>query len=140
MRIVRTALFGVGSFILMATLFAYWELALFTPAPFAESGYYNVAKPVLLAGCSLLGIFSKSTFDALSQRRNWGHATSALVEALAPSNLLRAIIVCPIVIISFYQSIQQIGDFLLIGLIAYQNGFFFETVLKSGESRTGKDG
>jgi len=33
--------------------------------------------------------------------------------------------------ISLYPRLQEIGDIFLVGLIAYQNGFFFEAVLQA---------
>jgi hypothetical protein len=134
MKLLWTAFLIIASFFVTATLLTYIELAYYASSGFAEIDRGTPMKPLLLSGFSLLGIISKRLFDAASQRTK-GNTLSLLNEALSPLSLIRSIVICPIVIISFDQSLQQISDMTLIGLIAYQNGFFFETVLQSREKK-----
>jgi hypothetical protein len=140
MKIVYAALLAVGSFFLLAFLFAYWQIAYYTPAGFQGTGHATaITKPLVLSACSLLGIFSKSILDAVSQHKS-RRDRLVFTDVFNLRSLLRAIVVCPVVIISFYQSIQAISDLMLVGLIAYQNGFFFETVLQDREHTRNHNG
>ena len=130
MKLARAVLLLVGAFLATSLMFAYLEFALYSPSGFGELHQETPTKPLLLSGLSLLGIVSKRMFDVATQQGRTGIGDK-LANVLSPTSLIRAIIICPIVIVSFYQSLQQIDDLFLVGLIAYQNGFFFETVLQT---------
>jgi hypothetical protein len=134
MKLFWTAVLIIASFFVTATLLSYIEQVYYAPSGYEAIDHGTPVKPLLLSGFSLLGIISKRLFDAASQRTK-SNTLSVLIDALSPLSLIRSIVICPIVIISFYQSLQQISDMILIGLIAYQNGFFFETVLQSREKK-----
>ena len=134
MKLLWNAVLAIASFFVIATLLSYVEQVYYAPSGYEAIGHGTLVKPLLLSGFSLLGIISKRLFDAASQRTK-ASTLSVLSDVLSPLSLIRSIVICPIVIISFYQSLQQIEDMILIGLIAYQNGFFFETILHSREKK-----
>jgi hypothetical protein len=135
MKLLATVLVAIGSFLLLAMLFAYVQFAYYSPAGFQNVDTGDITKPVVLSAFSLLGIFSKGALGAVMQTRERGTVLTLLATALSPKNLVRAIVVCPLVILSLYHSLQQIGDTVLVALIAYQNGFFFESILHSGAAK-----
>jgi hypothetical protein len=130
MRMLLGLLMIAGSFVGAAFIYAYIEFAWFSPLGFDEAATTMPVKPIVLSSCSILGIVSKRLFDAATSRSKVRLGVM-LGEALAPAALVRAVVTCPIVMISLYPRLQEIGDIFLVGLIAYQNGFFFEAVLQA---------
>jgi hypothetical protein len=137
MKYLAALLLLVGSFVAAAILYTYVEFAYFSPLGFDEVGSAVPTKPLLLSGCSLLGIISKRLFDAAGKSRTT--LAAVLESVLAPVTLIRAIVVCPIVIISLYSRLQEINDIFLVSLIAYQNGFFFEAILQTRGKVVGQE-
>jgi hypothetical protein len=133
-KLLWAGLLIVTSFFVTTILLLVVERLYFTPHGFEDINPGTPVKPLLLSGLSLLGILSKRLFDAASQPGK-GSTFNVLIEALSPLSLIRSIVVCPIVIITFYQSLKQIPDLILVGLIAYQNGFFFESILQGKEKK-----
>jgi uncharacterized membrane protein (UPF0182 family) len=130
MKLLAAMLMIAGSFVGAALIYAYVEFAWFTPLGFDEAATTMPVKPLVLSACSILGIVSKRLFDAATSRSKTRLGVM-LGEALAPAALIRAVVACPIIMISLYPRLQELGDVFLIGLIAYQNGFFFEAVLQA---------
>ena len=137
-KILLLTLLFATAFFALAILYVFVEIAFFTPHGYDQVSNASKSRGLILAGFSLLGILSKSIFDALRQKNKKETFTQQLIRSLSPGSLLRSILISPIVILSLYNSLQQISDSILIGLIAYQNGFFFETVLKSREEKVEK--
>lgn len=80
----------------------------------------------------ILGIVSKLIFDKLNQKfRTSRSFRRNLVDALKSAAV--AIIVSPIVIVGVYGLLEKVDDTILLLLIGYQNGFFFQTVLGKKE-------
>lgn len=85
---------------------------------------------VLLAGLMVIGIFSSFVFEKARQSKSDGTPISLrLAEIFSDFRFIAALFVSPLIFNSIYaltnQNPETIGDFLL----AYQNGFFWQTVL-----------
>ncbi len=80
----------------------------------------------------ILGIVSKLIFDRLNQNSRSKRSFKRNVLSAIKSTMI-AIIVSPIVIVGVYSLLEKVEDTLLLLLIGYQNGFFFQTVLGKQE-------
>lgn len=111
-------------------LFASWELRQ-TPSGFQGADLdRSTARVISLSVSCIVGILSKFLFDRLKQKykssRSFYHQ---LVSALKVSGV--AIVVSPIIILGVYGLLEKVDDPILLILIGYQNGFFFQTILAS---------
>ncbi len=76
----------------------------------------------------LLGVFVKPLYDALSSKETPTPRTTTLFkETLAPSKILRALIVTPVILAMVFGEISELPSFLVF-LVSFQNGFFFQTI------------
>jgi hypothetical protein len=130
MKVLAGVLMIGAAFLGAAILYAYIENVYFVPSGLEETGSAALTIPLVLSSCSLLGILSKRLFDTAMARPK-GNFGAILSDALAPAALIGSIVACPIVMVSLYSRLREIQDIFLIGLIAYQNGFFFEAVLQA---------
>jgi hypothetical protein len=105
----------------------------------------NVWSVILLAVLMIVGIFSSFVFEKAKQSSQEGVPISLrLSSILTDFQFIAALFVSPLIFNSIYaltnQNPETLGDFLL----AYQNGFFWQTVLAGVGSgmgarrRTGK--
>jgi hypothetical protein len=129
MKLLVTILVAVGAFVALAVLFSYVQIAYYTPAGFNGAESSDITRPILLSAFSLLGILSKGVLGVMLRPQARQGGLGLIASALSPEKIIRAIVVCPLVILSLYHSLQQITDIILVALIAYQNGFFFEAIL-----------
>jgi hypothetical protein len=119
--------------ILMIIAFTYRQVGDVTSFGLLET--YNetsspLRRPVILAGACLLGILSKALYDEfLRPRAKQAGFYATVARGLAPERVVISLIVSPIIILSAYTRIDQVDDLVLVALIAYQTGFFFQTVL-----------
>ena len=85
---------------------------------------------LLLAAVMIIGIFSSFVFEKSRQAKNDKQPLSLkLSEIFGDFRFIAALFVSPLIFNSIYaltnQNPETLGDFLL----AYQNGFFWQTVL-----------
>jgi hypothetical protein len=116
--------------VIMLVLFSYRQLRLVSSFGFKEIDSPNLFhRPLLLTAGCLVGILSKAIYDQLIKPKRSGGFLATLKEGLAPEKVTIAILLSPIVILSGYSKIDQVNDPALVALLAYQTGFFFQTVL-----------
>lgn len=135
---LSASLLLVGTFsILYGLLFALVEISR------SPSGFQGVdldaatARATGLSLSCILGIVSKLIFDRLNRRfRSSQSFGQNLVSAM--KSAVVAIIVSPIVIVGVYGLLEKVEDTILLLLIGYQNGFFFQTVLGKQEPAQGE--
>ncbi len=91
-------------------------------------------KPSIIGLFTVIGIFSKILFDEVEKSRKYRFSFKRIFRESASSRSLWIVILaCPIVILAIYQSVEEIENLLLIGLLSYQNGFFFKTIIKDDD-------
>lgn len=117
-------------------LFAYVEYAR------SESGFQSIdtskaaERASVLAASCVVGILSKFIFDRISRRYKTNFSLTGAIVNSAKAVVV-AMIVSPIIIVGLYGLIEKVEDPILLFLIAYQNGFFFQTVLGKAEPSQG---
>jgi uncharacterized membrane protein len=86
----------------------------------------------VLAVCTAMGIFSKNLYDLMtrSQADRVGMSFRALLKSVVLS-----VILAPIVVISFLDQLKEFSSPLFAIVFAYQNGFFFQTIIQQGLKR-----
>jgi len=90
----------------------------------------------ILATSCVIGILSKFIFDRLSKLyKTKVSFIGSLTNAFKA--IVIAMIVSPIIIVGLYGLLEKIEDTILLALIAYQNGFFFQSVLGKTEPNQG---
>lgn len=93
-------------------------------------------RPFLLGLFTIIGILSKIAFDMIEKAdEKKFNILEIIKKTINSKNAWIAIIVCPVIIISFFSSIQEIESNPLVSLMAYQNGFFFNSILNKGNEK-----
>lgn len=93
---------------------------------------FNLYVPLFVA--MILGMFAKVVVDLLDTWDKgilWGHLRNGII----------ALLVSPIVFLGLLTAGQFSGStqtFVVLALLAFQNGFFWQTVLKRDSDRTGE--
>lgn len=86
----------------------------------------------LLAFFTLFGILCKVFYDQLAQEKDDGfNVLKVFHKTINSRQAWMSLIVCPIIILGFYKTIQDIDSYPLISLLAFQNGFFFKSILSN---------
>lgn len=103
-------------------------------------------KQIVLAAFTMLGIFSRILFDEIKAANSEHIRIFKVVrKALASANFWLAISISPIVFGFVAKQFETLPDNASLGLMAYQNGFFFNSIFsmvqKNSESkaRSGND-
>lgn len=118
--------------LLLFGLYYIAHFMLFSARGFAGDEPKNsVPTSAVLALATFLGILSQQLYTELSRS---SEETFSPVEFFKSffrrKSFWIAVIVCPIILIAVYKGVGQTTDNLLGYLFAYQNGFFFKTILE----------
>ena len=117
---------------------------LLAQAPVERSA--SMSNLVLLAALMLLGIFSSFIFERSKQASASGVSVWANFSAvLSDFRLIAAVFVSPIIFNSVYSLVHQNPESVSDFLLAYQNGFFWQSVIagiagKSSAQSSGRVG
>lgn len=134
-------LFSVGFFVLVAVNFIgtyfYPGGFLFAQGPTNESS--SLLPVVLLAGVMLIGIVSSFVFERAKSPDAIGATLSKnLKNVLTDFRLIAALFVSPMIFNSVYALVGQAPDSVNDFLLAYQNGFFWQTILSGIATKVAK--
>ena len=87
-------------------------------------------RPILLGVFTIVGILSKIAFDMIEKVDEKEFKIKDIFKKTINSkNAWIAILACPAIIVSFFSSIEEIESEPLVSLMAYQNGFFFKSII-----------
>lgn len=118
-------------------IYSYRELNSIPGFGFDKNGFdilEKLIRPIVLSVSTIIGILSKITYDLIRETKEKEFSiTKVFKNAISSKQAWLAIILCPIIILSFYTSIEQIRNNALVAIMAYQNGFFFKSILKKNE-------
>jgi hypothetical protein len=101
-------------------------------------------RSALIVAMTLGGILSKNIYDQISGITDQPVSILKVLASLyQQGRLWISVIVCPLVVLGFYDSVVQMKSMTLLALFCYQNGFFFESIInglaekkdRSGETR-----
>lgn len=107
---------------------------LFAQGPTNESS--SLLPVVLLAVLMLIGIVSSFIFERAKSPEALGATIGKnLRKALTDFRLIAAVFVSPMIFNSVYALVGQAPDSISDYLLAYQNGFFWQTILSGLASR-----
>lgn len=95
--------------------------------------YKLAVKPVFFAFFTIVGIFSKVILEEIrSHKKAAGEKnisiSSVLNKGCFSKTFLYTILACPLIALTFYPTLNEISSNSLLGLLSYQNGFFFRSV------------
>lgn len=98
----------------------------------ATTGSILLRASIVAVG-TMAGILSKAIYEELQKATDDDFDLGAvLLGAVTTRRFVIALVVAPIVILAFLKALDDISSHLLVGLMAYQNGFFFRTVIEGG--------
>ncbi|UIJ70750.1 hypothetical protein [Aurantimonas sp. HBX-1] len=122
----------LSSAFLLIILFVFYRYAAVEPLSFAEndgSGYFKI---ILSALAMVVGIVFGAIHRAWGMRKNpisW----AAFKLVFRSPELWRAMLLSPIVFSGVYVAAQEQPDYVLAFIVAFQSGFFCESVLRGAE-------
>jgi hypothetical protein len=90
---------------------------------------FATIKALILATGTLIGIMSKLLFEEIEKTKFFVGIGGAINKVRTSRELWLSFLVCPAIIASFYESLKEVDNLLLIGIFSYQNGFFFRALL-----------
>ena len=102
----------------------------FTSAP---SPAESVGQLIALVLATLLGVWSRTIQEHL-QAAARGPVRTVLAKSLFRREFWGATVVSPLLFFVTYRLAKDVPDTLTAILLAYQNGFFWRTVLKSAQA------
>jgi len=87
-------------------------------------------RAIVLSFFTILGILFRLFYDDLKNiKREKIRITNVIRRSINTRATWMAIIISPVIIITFFKSLESISSDALVALIAYQNGFFFRSIL-----------
>jgi hypothetical protein len=90
--------------------------------------------PVLLTLGTFLGIVGRTALPSLLAD-NSEAALRTLRASFNAQRLIAAAILSPLVIGYFYSTVRDLDDLFLVFILAFQNGFFWDTVISAVRSK-----
>ena len=94
-----------------------------------------------MAAATFVGIASKNVFDAFNDAK-FAEAWPVLsFRSLAPYCVRTfgiAVFACPLVMLPLYKILREANDMILVMLVSYQNGFFFQSIAGFNQRRSKK--
>lgn len=121
---------------LFAVLFTAFYFLTVEPLGFQEGGSSGNAKIVVAGIAMIIGIVFGAMHRAWSLRVRPINF-SAVRTVLRSPELWRAMLLSPIVFSGVYVAAQEQPDFILAFVVAFQSGFFCESVLRGREEAGG---
>lgn len=128
--------FFVAAIALLGILYAFYGLTTAEPLGFQEGDTSGYLKIIISAMAMIIGII----FGAI--HRSWSTRKSpvtwpAVRVVLRSPELWRAMLLSPIVFSGVYVAAQEQPDYILAFVVAFQSGFFCESVLRGREEVEG---
>lgn len=121
-----------------AAIFMYRNVLLnptfgFSNDPAASLG---TTRAILLSVFTVLGILAKIIYDEIDKSSDDGFSMLKVVQkAVNSRQAWMALITCPVVILAFYKSLNDVQNISLICLLSFQNGFFFKSVFNKKDQK-----
>jgi len=118
----------------LAIIFYFVDIYYFSPHGFfkQEVELYQIKKPLLLSFFTLFGIISRILYNEIEiQNDEYINIFELLHNAFKSKEFWKALLVSPIILIGFYKTIDSINSNSLISLMAFENGFFFNSVIET---------
>lgn len=113
-------------------VFGLANLAWLAPDGFLHvDGVAQFGRPLLMATSLLCGIYFKAIYDEL-QSTNTEYVRIVLVmkRSFRSRRFWAALMVSPIVLLSFLPSVDAITSNVLLALVCFENGFFFRSIFE----------
>ncbi len=134
MRAVLTVM--ITALLMMLVFFVvnykYVSVWAFQPPSSSLNLYLLFLKPILLTLGTILGILFRTLSEALErQETDDVNLKSLISKGVQSRSFWLASFASPVVILSMYPSIESIDNYVLVTLIAYENGFFFRVVVEN---------
>jgi hypothetical protein len=122
-------------FCIVASAFSYHDVLLFAPRGLDETSFNDAIHTSIVRGLlvglgCVIGILGKSIYDDLPSMDSQMSYRQLFSRALAPKRVVTAAIACPLTILAFQGDLGRVTDPMLLAVLAFQNGFFFQTILK----------
>jgi hypothetical protein len=108
-----------------------------TGRTFEEVQAEGAVQPLIMAALMLCGVTFGAIYTELQEEG--ASAILAFKRALARPALYRALLVAPIVFAGVYAFARTTSDPIIVGIFAFQNGFFCEAVFRKSGDPTAKD-
>lgn len=99
---------------------------------FSLIGEYQTLRGIMLYFSMVLGMLSRGLHDHI-QKYNGVNLYELLLKVIRSTSFLTAVIVSPIVFFTIYNMARLVPDDVVSMLFAFQNGFFWKTVLEKSE-------
>lgn len=102
----------------------------------------DISKIILLSVFTVLGILAKIIYDEIEKASDDGFQIGRIIQkAVNSRQAWLALVTCPIIIFSFYKTINDVDSRPLLSLMSFQNGFFFKSVFnKKDNNQTAQAG
>ena len=81
----------------------------------------DIVTAIISAGSIFFGIYSKLIYDELNKENPSANSESSI------SKMKRSLILAPIILSLIYSELSNLS-YLMVFLLSYQNGFFFQTI------------
>ena len=113
-----------------------WSL----PVPNVEDrlslvGEYTGARAVILYAIMVVGMLSRGIHDYIQNLTSISFS-AAIKKVVRSTAFVTAVLVSPIVFFTLYNITRSVPDDIIAALLAFQNGFFWQTVLESAKGTT----
>lgn len=122
----------VGAFVLILIAFIWKEIGasafVFGVDQIPESDVF-LKIPILVSVATVIGVWSKAAFDVATKTNPEPTFKQVISDSFSARRLFAPLLVSPIVIGAFYNDLKMQTDLFLMFIVAYQNGFFWKTIL-----------
>jgi hypothetical protein len=106
----------------------------FSPLAFSNGPSGSLIHALLLAVATLIGILSQHVYVALNTPDSQHSVWAVLRTAVSSRSLWISLIVSPLVLLTVFKAAADLPDGLVAYLFAYQNGFFFKSILAAHQA------
>ena len=130
MMILRNSILFLMAICLMSSIYLLSDILLFDHAGFLPAITSSIILKNIIIGLStFLGIASRHLLKKLEKEKSQINIIDVLKNFFKTKDLWISIIICPVILVTVFKSVEQVPDNLLAYLFAYQNGFFFNSII-----------
>jgi len=119
--------------VLAVVLLTWAELKYGSPSLFSPSGATGtdlIPRPYWLVFGMFAGTLSRSFLTTIEKRKKSEHGFLEVCRlTIRSAHLWKALLASPLVLVAAYKQVSLLDDPLVVFAVAYQNGFFFQSVL-----------
>ncbi|MEM1325963.1 MAG: hypothetical protein AAGI23_08425 [Bacteroidota bacterium] len=112
----------------------FFEQSSFGFSPESKEDSIALGRIIIMGIATVMGIFSKILFEEIEKSKDFKFSIwDTTKKTISSRNFWLVLLASPVILLGLYSAVEKIDNMILVGLTAYQNGFFFKSIVKDND-------